>query len=114
MLFSQWAKMISYLRIKTLKNHTLFRSTYLCSPYMGVLLETEEILSPYIEFVTIPGLDGPISDLKIEKRRFITQKLNGKYHDGKQILLLQCFHLVCFNNLCLLLHKTVIQKLAFS
>jgi len=29
-----------------------------------------------------PGLDGPISGLTIEGRRFITQKLNGKYHDG--------------------------------
>lgn len=27
-------------------------------------------------------LDSPVSNLNIEGRRFITQKLNGKYHDG--------------------------------
>jgi hypothetical protein len=30
------AKMIPYLRIENLKNHTLFRGTYLYSAYMGV------------------------------------------------------------------------------
>ena len=33
-----WAKMIPYLRIENLKNHTLSRGTYLYSPYMGVTL----------------------------------------------------------------------------
>ena len=31
-----WAKLIPYLMIDNLKNHTLSRGTYLCSIYMGV------------------------------------------------------------------------------
>ena len=31
-----WAKMIPYLKIEDLKNHTLSRGTYLYSPYTGV------------------------------------------------------------------------------
>ena len=36
-----WAKMIPYLRIENLKNHTLSLGTYLYSQYVGVTPGTE-------------------------------------------------------------------------
>lgn len=39
----------------------------------------------FFKFIIIPDLDSPVSNLSIEGRRFITQKLNGKFHDGEQV-----------------------------
>lgn len=54
--------------------------------YPGLLLEIEDFLSPFLPFhLLILGLHDPISGLTTEGRRFITQKLNGRYHDGEDI-----------------------------
>ena len=64
--------------------------------YYGFLLEIKEILTAFFQFTIIPGLDHAIGSLNIEGRRFITQKLNGKYHDGKQFVLLVMISLSLF------------------
>ena len=52
----------------------------------GLLLEIEEFLTAVFNLLLFLGLDHPISSLNIEGRRFIAQRLNDKYHDGKQFI----------------------------
>ena len=51
----------------------------------GLILEIE-FLTAFFSLTIIPGLDHPISSLNIEGRRFIAQRLNDKYYDGKQFV----------------------------
>lgn len=82
-------------------------------------LRIEKVLFIFLKFIIIPDLDSPVSNLSIEGRRFITQKLNGKFHDGEQVVFFffvlamipLCLALVWFNNQRFSLRNTVTQQL---
>lgn len=82
-------------------------------------LRIEKVLF-FFEFIIIPDLDSPVSNLSIEGRRFITQKLNGKFHDGEQVfffvlaMISLCLALVWFNNQRFSLRNTVTQQLQLT
>lgn len=45
------------------------------------------VLLLYFCCFLIPGLERPIKDLKIDEKRFIAQRLNGKGNYGEQMLI---------------------------
>ena len=68
-----WTKMIPYLRIENLKNHTLSRGTYLYSPYMGVPLTFRGSLLAF--YIVAPGPAVIKPDCKYSRQILLTNNI---------------------------------------